>query len=108
MIATTTTTATTTTDAFGDLTTEAMKRAGVVEENYQFGDLSKSAVTGLGRAVTGDDKYQFGDLTNELGRSVTGDEDYKFGDITKRLWKTMVKGEGEGDSKDQKGKERGS
>ena len=61
--------------AFGDLTAEAMKRTGIVEEEYEFGDLTKSAANSVGRAVTGDDEYEFGDITRRLWRRVSGGGD---------------------------------
>ena len=58
--------------AFGDLTTEAMKRAGVVDDDYEFGDISKSAANSVGRALTGDDDYKFGVITRKLWKKVSG------------------------------------
>ena len=73
------------------------------DEDYEFGQYTKKAISDLtdkatttGRAMTGDDQYEFGDLTKQVvsdlgkgatvaGRAVLGREDYQFGDISRSV-----------------------
>jgi hypothetical protein len=55
---------------FGDLSKKALSELTGKDfasrnstEQYEFGDISKKVVSQAGKAVTGDEKYQFGDLT---------------------------------------------
>ena len=77
------------------------------DDDYQFGDLSKKALSELtGENLTrrsndeneiendyNEETYQFGDITKNLlgkaGKAVSGNENYEFGDITKGVLKDM-------------------
>ena len=77
------------------------------DDDYQFGDLSKKALSELtGKNLTrrsndenknendyNEETYQFGDITKNLlgkaGKAVSGNENYEFGDITKGVLKDM-------------------
>ena len=43
------------------------------KEDYEFGDLTKTAV----KAFTGKDEYQFGDITKALGQKLFGNKQPK-------------------------------
>lgn len=80
---------------------EKAVRSVMGNEEYKFGDLTRSVVNttthgieGTVRSVTRDENYQFGDMTkNVIGstahgfedvvHSVTGNEEYKFGDLSR-------------------------
>eukprot|EP00547_Thalassionema_nitzschioides_P017020 CAMPEP_0194251062 /NCGR_PEP_ID=MMETSP0158-20130606/24480_1 /TAXON_ID=33649 /ORGANISM="Thalassionema nitzschioides, Strain L26-B" /LENGTH=224 /DNA_ID=CAMNT_0038988065 /DNA_START=93 /DNA_END=763 /DNA_ORIENTATION=+ len=54
-----------------------VKKTGLVEEDYQFGDLTRGAVSNATKAAV--------NVEESIVRTITGDEEYKFGDITKDL-----------------------
>lgn len=84
---------------------ERIVRRVTGNEQYKFGDISRSVVNStthgvedVVRSVTQDESYQFGDLTRKtigstthsiegLVKSVTGDEGYQFGDMTRGTMK---------------------
>lgn len=80
---------------------ERVVRSVTRNEDYKFGDITRTVVNstttgveGTVRAVTGNEDYHFGDLTKSaigstahgvegIVKSVTGNEDYHFGDLTR-------------------------
>lgn len=58
---------------------DAVRSAGLGDENYRFGDLSRRAVS------------DFKSATEDAVRAATGDENYHFGDLTKRAVSDLTK-----------------